>query len=150
VDAHIPEHYIESERLRLEAYQKLSTASAPASTPDAIDEVLEELADRYGEAPEQVQNLIAVSRLRRRAQKAGLSEVVVMGEKLRIAPAELPDSIQVRLQRMYPGSRYLAQPGAVIVPLPSEQSDAQLIEWASGLLAAIFAAAEVEGTPAND
>ena len=29
VDAHIPEDYVESERLRLEAYQKLSTASAP-------------------------------------------------------------------------------------------------------------------------
>ncbi|MEP6479469.1 MAG: transcription-repair coupling factor, partial [Rhodoglobus sp.] len=28
VDAHLPEEYIESERLRLEAYQKLSTASA--------------------------------------------------------------------------------------------------------------------------
>ncbi|TAL41464.1 MAG: transcription-repair coupling factor, partial [Salinibacterium sp.] len=144
VDAHIPEHYIESERLRLEAYQKLSTASAPAATPTAVDEVLEELADRYGDPPEQVQNLIAVSRLRCRAQKAGLSEVVVMGEKLRIAPAQLADSIQVRLQRMYPGSRYLAQPGAVTVPLPSDQGDAELIEWTSNLLATIFAAGEAE------
>ena len=29
VDAHIPEDYVDSERLRLEAYQKLSTASSP-------------------------------------------------------------------------------------------------------------------------
>ncbi len=65
VDAHIPEEYVESERLRLEAYQKLSTASAPASPDDAIDNVLEELTDRYGEPPAQVQNLVAVSRLRR-------------------------------------------------------------------------------------
>ena len=31
VAAHIPEEYVESERLRLEAYQKLSAASSPAS-----------------------------------------------------------------------------------------------------------------------
>src|SRR5690606_25685153 len=109
VDAHIPEEYIESERLRLEAYQKLSTASAPTASDDSIDRVIEELADRYGEPPEQVGNLIEVSRLRRSAQKAGLGEVVVMGDKLRVAPLDLPDSIQVRLQRMYPGARYLAQ-----------------------------------------
>ncbi len=140
VDAHVPEEYIESERLRLEAYQKLSTASAPMATDDAIDRVLEELTDRYGEPPEQVQNLIAVSRLRRMAQQASLSEVVVMGDKLRVAPAELADSIQVRLQRMHPGSRYLAQGAAVIVPMPSDLADAQLIAWANTLLVTIFGA----------
>jgi transcription-repair coupling factor (superfamily II helicase) len=143
VDAHIPEEYVESERLRLEAYQKLSTASSPAASDDSVDHVLEELADRYGEPPEQVQNLIAVSKLRRKAQKAGLSEVVVMGDKLRIAPADLADSIQVRLQRMYPGSRYHAAAAAVLVPLPPSPSDAELVAWTDGLLVAIFGAAEV-------
>jgi len=69
-----------------------------------------------------------------------LSEVVVMGEKLRVAPAALADSVQVRLQRMYPGARYMAAAGAVIVPMPSEPTDAQLIAWAGELLVAIFGA----------
>jgi transcription-repair coupling factor (superfamily II helicase) len=140
VDAHIPEEYVESERLRLEAYQKLSTASSPAASDESVDQVLDELTDRYGEPPEQVQNLIAVSKLRRKAQKAGLSEVVVMGDKLRIAPADLADSIQVRLQRMYPGSRYHAAAAAVLVPLPPSPSDAELIAWTDSLLVAIFGA----------
>jgi transcription-repair coupling factor (superfamily II helicase) len=143
VDAHIPEEYVDSERLRLEAYQKLSTASSPTAKGDQIGLVLEELVDRYGEPPAQVQNLIAVSRLRLTAQKAGLSEVVAMGTKLRVAPAELADSIQVRLQRMYPGSRYLAQQGAITVPLPSfdgDNEDAELIAWVGDLLGAIFPA----------
>ena len=144
VDAHIPEEYVESERLRLAAYQKLSTASAPASAPENIDQVLEELTDRYGESPEQVQSLVAVSRLRRMAQKSGLSEVVVMGDKLRVAPAELVDSIQVRLQRMYSGARYLAAGNVVIVPMPSEPSDAQLIEWTRQLLVIVFGAELLE------
>jgi len=150
VDAHIPEEYVESERLRLEAYQKLSTASAPASLPQNIGQVLDELTDRYGEPPEQVQNLIAVSRLRRMAQKAGLSEVVVMGDKMRIAPADLADSIQVRLQRMYPGARYLAAAAAVTVPMPPSPTDSQLIAWTSDLLVTIFGAELAEVPPDAD
>ena len=145
VDAHIPEEYVESERLRLEAYQKLSTAAAPTSPEDAIDSVVEELTDRYGEPPAQVQNLVAISRLRRIAQKAGLSDVVAMGGNLRVAPAELSDSLQVRLQRLYPGARLFAQAKAISVPLfagasgtDAPHDDPQLIEWVAGLLAAIF------------
>ena len=144
VDAHIPEEYVESERLRLEAYQKLSTASAPTSTSSQIDEVLEELTDRYGDPPGAVLNLIAVSRLRRAAVKAGLSEVVAMGSNLRVAPAELADSLQVRLQRLYPGARYFAQAKALSVPMPRVNgeplADADLIGWGATLLAAIFPA----------
>ena len=138
VDAHIPEEYVESERLRLEAYQKLSTAASPAAAPEQLDSVLEELVDRYGEPPEQVSTLIAVSRLRRVAQKAGLSELVAMGGKLRIAPADLPDSIQVRLQRMYPGARYFAAPRTISVPMPEGLGDAALIQWTATLMGAIF------------
>jgi transcription-repair coupling factor (superfamily II helicase) len=142
VDAHIPEDYVDSERLRLEAYQKLSAASSPTASEQQIDQVLEELTDRYGEPPVPVQNLIAVSRLRWRAQQAGLGEVVAMGSNLRVAPVDLADSIQVRLQRMYPGARYFTQNGSLTVPMPRPNGealdDAALIEWAGAFLAAIF------------
>ncbi|WP_210479443.1 transcription-repair coupling factor [Naasia sp. SYSU D00948] len=142
VDARIPESYVDSERLRLEAYQKLSAASGPTAADDALDLVREELTDRYGEPPAEVQNLLAVSRLRRTAQRAGLSEVVVMGQNLRIAPASIPDSRQVRLQRMYPKSRILAQGSAILVPLPERDgalpADPELIAWVGELLQAIF------------
>ncbi|MDM4762786.1 transcription-repair coupling factor [Galbitalea sp. SE-J8] len=151
VDARIPEEYVESERLRLEAYQKLSAASAPLSKPDAIDSVLEELTDRYGEPPIDVQNLIAVSRLRRMAVKAGLSEVVTMGSNLRVAGVDLPDSMQLRLTRMYPGARYITAAHATTIPLPSaggkSYADADLIEWVAALLVAIFGAVRVDAEP---
>jgi transcription-repair coupling factor (superfamily II helicase) len=142
VDAPIPEEYVESERLRLEAYQKLSTASSPTSTDTQIDEVLDELTDRYGEPAAAVANLIAVSRLRRAAVKAGLAEVVAMGSNLRLAPANLTDSVQVRVQRMYPGAKYFAAANALSVPMPRVNgepvADADLIDWASTLLAALY------------
>ena len=144
VDAHIPEEYVESERLRLEAYQKLSTASSPTSTDEQIDAVLEELTDRYGAPPASVLALIEVSRLRRAAQKAGLSEVVVMGSNLRVAGLDLPDSMQVRLQRMYPGSRWFGQTRSVSVPLPRKHGEAlpdgELITWVEQLMSSIYGA----------
>ncbi|HWU46679.1 MAG TPA: transcription-repair coupling factor [Humibacter sp.] len=146
VDAHIPEDYVDSERLRLEAYQKLSAASGPNAKPDAIGLVLDELTDRYGDPPQAVTNLIAVSRLRRHAQRAGLSEVVAAGPRLRVSPADLADSIQVRLQRMFTGSKYSQQQRALVVPLPMRDgevfSDSELIAWTAGLLEAIFPVAE--------
>ena len=148
VDARIPDSYVDSERLRLEAYQKLSTASSLTSGEDQLDVVVEELTDRYGELPTAVRNLVAVSRLRRTAQKAGLGEVAVMGSNLRLAPAVLPDSIQVRLQRMYPGAKYHAAPKVVLVPVPQVDGeipdDDGLIAWVAELLAALFPAPREE------
>ena len=142
VQARIPETYIDSERLRLEAYQKLSAASAVTADPDAIDRVLEELQDRYGEPPVEVTGLIDVARLRRRAAASGLTDVVAMGPNLRIAPAHLPDSIRVRLQRLHPKAKVVAGGDAMVVPLPTADggplADADLIAWTRQLLDQIF------------
>jgi len=148
LDARIPEYYIDSERLRLEAYQKLSAASAATAKDDAIDLVIEELTDRYGTPPDEVEGLIAVARLRRRAARAGLADVVVMGSNLRIAPARLEDSIKVRLQRLYPKAKLVAGGEALVVPMPTIPAavgvgleplpNAELLEWVGQLLTAIF------------
>lgn len=118
VDAHIPEEYVESERLRLEAYQKFSAASHPQAPEDHVSLVLEELTDRYGEPPEEVQRLAAVSSLRRRASKLGLNKVVAAGTALRIEPVKLLDSRRMRMNRMYPGARYMEATGSLQIPLP--------------------------------
>ncbi|MEV4774124.1 transcription-repair coupling factor [Microbacterium sp. LWH12-1.2] len=148
LDARIPEDYIDSERLRLEAYQKLSAASTATAKDDAIDLVIEELTDRYGTPPAEVAGLLAVARLRRRAARVGLTDVVVMGSNLRIAPARLEDSMKVRLQRLYPKAKLVAGGEALVVPMPTVASsigvgvepleDAELLAWVAQLFTAIF------------
>lgn len=135
VDARIPEHYIDSERLRLEAYQKLSSAATVSAADDAIDLVVEELVDRYGAFPDEVTTLVKVARLRRRAARAGLSDVVAMGSNLRIAPARFEDSMKVRLQRLYPKAKLVGGGEALVVPMPT---DSDLIEWVGNLFTAMF------------
>jgi transcription-repair coupling factor (superfamily II helicase) len=142
IEARLPESYIDAERLRLEAYQKLSAAAAPSAKDDAIDLVIEELTDRYGTPPPEVHGLVAAARLRRRAAQTGLSDVVAMGRNLRIAPANLPDSMRVRLQRLYPGAKLLSGGEAMVVPLPTAGGDplgdAELLAWVTQLLDALF------------
>ncbi|WP_309067364.1 transcription-repair coupling factor [Microbacterium sp.] len=144
IEARLPESYIDAERLRLEAYQKLSAAAAATAKDDAIDLVIEELTDRYGTPPPEVDGLVAAARLRRRAAQAGLSDVVAMGRNLRVAPANLPESMRVRLQRLYPGAKLLSGGEAMVVPLPTAGGeplgDADLLAWVGQLLDALFPA----------
>lgn len=138
INAHIPEDYIDSERLRLEAYQKLSAASSASSNENQLDAVAEELEDRYGGIPAAVQNLFAISKLRRTAQLTGLTDLVAAAGKVRAVGPELADSMQIRLKRLYPNSRYVAVSRTVLLPLPDFDSDQELISWVSGFVAAIY------------
>ena len=114
VDAHLPHEYIASERLRLEMYKRLAEVRAD----EDVDLLREEMVDRYGEPPIEVQSLLFVALFRARARRAGIKEVTVAGRNVRFAPVVLPDSRVVRLQRMYPKSIVKPQVETLLVPRP--------------------------------
>jgi len=118
IDAHIPDTYLDSERLRLEAYHKLSAASGETSTRAILDGILAELEDRYGKAPEQVQNLIEVTELRQIANRVGLKDVNFLTAVARIQPVELSESEQVKLSRAFVGLKYLQSANSLQLPIP--------------------------------
>jgi transcription-repair coupling factor (superfamily II helicase) len=118
IDAHIPDTYLDSERLRLEAYHKLSAASGESSTRENLDAILVELEDRYGTAPAQVRNLLEVTELRQIANRVGLKDVNLLTGIARITPVELTESEQVRLSRQYLGLKYLQSAKSLQLPLP--------------------------------
>lgn len=137
VDAHLPHEYVPGERLRLEAYKKL----ASAETETDLAEIVEELTDRYGEPPEPVRNLVEVARLRIVVRSAGLTDVVAQGTNVRFAPAQLRESQQLRLARLYPKSSYKEGTQTVLVPKPmtariggSPLRDTAVLSWATDLV----------------
>jgi transcription-repair coupling factor (superfamily II helicase) len=141
VDAHLPTDYIESERLRLEMYKRLAAVTTAAE----LAAVRDELVDRYGEPPAPVQALLAVATFRLEAKRRGVNEVIQAGTNIRFAPAELPESIQLRLARVYPGAQYRKAAGFLLVPRPMTRpiggqpvADAALLEWATQLLSDVF------------
>ncbi|MFM7014156.1 MAG: transcription-repair coupling factor [Actinomycetota bacterium] len=120
LDAHIPATYLDSERLRLEAYHKLSAASGAAATREQLDEILAELEDRYGKAPIQVRNLIEVTELRQIANSQELKDVNFLTGVARVQPVELTEFQQVSLSRTYPGLKYLQSAKLLQLPIPKD------------------------------
>jgi transcription-repair coupling factor (superfamily II helicase) len=141
IDAHIPHEYVPGERLRLEAYRRI----AAIQTADEIAPVHEELKDRFGPLPVAVLNLLEVARFRATARAAGLSEVTLQGNHIRFAPVELPESRQIRLQRLYPKSLLKQTARTLLVPTPKTAPlggrplrDRELLKWATDLVEALF------------
>jgi transcription-repair coupling factor (superfamily II helicase) len=138
VDAHIPHDYATGERLRLEIYRKIAEAGDQA----ALDAIVDELTDRYGEPPVQVRNLLAVAAFRQTCRGLGVTEVTVAGNGIRIGPVELPDSAQLRLRRLHPKATYKPASRLVVVPRPVDGGriggaplrDAALLDWCAKLL----------------
>jgi transcription-repair coupling factor (superfamily II helicase) len=114
VDAHLPHDYVPGERLRLEMYKRL----AEVRSEEQVAEVLAELEDRYGAPPKPVLTLLSVARLRVSARAARLTDVTAQGNYVRFAPVELPESANLRLNRIYPKSIVKAGPKTMLVPRP--------------------------------
>lgn len=67
------------------------------------------------------------------------------GTAVRFSPADLPDSRQLRLNRLYPGSQVRKTAGHVLIPRPMTRPiagqpivDAELLAWATAVLEDIF------------
>ncbi|HEY8654136.1 MAG TPA: TRCF domain-containing protein, partial [Dermatophilaceae bacterium] len=141
VDAHLPREYIPGERLRLEAYKKLATVQDAAG----LVEIEAELQDRYGAPPEPVRNLLEVARLRTVARKAAVGNISVQGKYVRFGPIHMPESQQLRLQRLYPGTLIKEPVHTILVPVPMTARvagqplrDTAVLRWAIDLIQAVL------------
>ncbi|KFJ06519.1 transcription-repair coupling factor [Bifidobacterium tsurumiense] len=114
IEASIPVEYIDSDRLRLEAYRKLSQAR----NEHDLAELREELMDRYGEPPQDLEMLFEVARLRNRASAIGISEIIAQGRNVRIGRVDPPESLQMRLSRIYRGTQYKPVTHTLLIPAP--------------------------------
>ncbi|MFZ0322906.1 MAG: TRCF domain-containing protein, partial [Actinomycetes bacterium] len=131
------------------AYQRLAEAHDTAT----LDQVRDELVDRFGPLPQPVQRLLDVATFRLLARRAGVTEVVVAGNHVRFSPVELPESRTLRLTRLHPGTLVKPAVRTILVPRPSTARvggtplrDAELLAWASELVRDVLLD-EPKGTP---
>ncbi len=71
LDAYISSFYIEEEEQRIEMYRKISSVESK----EDIDELTDELIDRFGDIPQPVFNLITISYIRYLASKNNITNV---------------------------------------------------------------------------
>ena len=139
INAHLAEAYVPGERLRLDLYRRL----ADVRMSEDVESIREELVDRFGELPQEAQALLQVAQLRAFAKSLGVREVVAAGKFLRISPLVLPESKQLRLGRLFPGSLYKSATNTVMIAIPRAAAwtptaqgsqllgDTSLLEWAA-------------------
>ena len=149
VTAHIPTYYIESDRLRLDIYRRLAESQVESD----IEEIIAELQDRFGEMPSEVRLLMEVARIRNQARALGIGDLIWQGQHLKVAPITLPESRELRMKRLYPGSLYKRANqtlllthqwgGSVMLPgkSPGEEElsavEEEMLAWVRGALTAL-------------
>ena len=138
VNAHLPVEYIESERLRLDLYRRI----ADAHNDEDLSEISAELVDRFGPIPKPAQELMAVASLRLFAKSLGLTDIAISGKNLRLTPVYLPESAQIKLTRLYPGSIYKNASQILLVARPvspnwiesASVGDTSTLAWVNSVL----------------
>ena len=71
ISSYIPDSYIESSSQKIEVYQNI----ALCRTEEDIQNVIDEIIDRYGVMPKELENLIEVARIKELCQNAGVIKV---------------------------------------------------------------------------
>jgi len=78
--AFLPESYVSDSGQKLHIYRRLSRIRHPAE----VEEMREELADRFGTPPEEVVRLIDAATLRLLGQRLGIERILIRGKTARL------------------------------------------------------------------
>ena len=97
VDAYIPDTYIPNEYQKLDVYKRI----AAIENEEEMEDMLEELIDRFGDIPRKVQQLLHIAGLKARAHRAyvtaveqkGSQYVFTMYERAKVNPLKIPDML---------------------------------------------------------
>jgi transcription-repair coupling factor (superfamily II helicase) len=129
VEAYLPDDYVPEEPHKLELYRRLGRVVSD----DGLEQIREELLDRYGAMPAPVERLLEVARLRYRAEEAGLLSVAIESGQLvlRFGPdwsrattmrALAPSSVEDPLRALQGRIKYASNQVRVRPPADADRS----------------------------
>lgn len=84
VDAYIPEYYIKNEYQKLDIYKRI----AAIESEEELEDMTEELIDRFGDIPKKVQQLLVIASLKSLAHSVYVTAIEQKGEEIRFAMYE--------------------------------------------------------------
>ncbi len=139
VDAYVPADYIAYEQAKIDVHRRLASAVEVAE----IEQLREELVDRFGPPPEPVENLLALQRARIKFGQAGARTVSFRGERLAVVPIELDSRRARRLREELPEASYESSRSQVSVRVPKDGVERfpSVVRAADALLAVMREAA---------
>ncbi len=104
-DSYIPETYIPSAAQRIDIYKKIASIENEAD----VDDIADELLDRFGDMPTSVETLLSISLIRAQASECGFTQIDQKMQDVLIYPASLDIAVWSALVAEYPG-RILIKP----------------------------------------
>lgn len=151
ITAHLSADYVPADRLRLDLYRRL----ADSKNNDEIKAIEEELQDRFGPLPREAKALLRVAQLRIYVKSHGITDFAVQGRYVKVAPFAPTESMELKINRLYPGSIVKSVTKAVLIARPQsaawertnsgvgygqdeEIGDTALLDWAFELAQSLF------------
>jgi transcription-repair coupling factor (superfamily II helicase) len=116
VDAYVPADYVPYEQAKIEVHRRVAGALEVAD----VEQLREELVDRFGEVPEPLENLLALQRARIKFGQAGAQTVSFKGDRLAVVPIELDSARAKRLRQELPGALYESGLSQVSLRVPKD------------------------------
>ena len=97
VDAYIPDSYISNEYQKLDIYKRI----AAVENDEEMENMVDELIDRFGDIPKKVMQLLQIALLKSLAHSAYVTSVeeksgelkLLMYERAKVQPAKIPELI---------------------------------------------------------
>ena len=72
VSSYIPEEYIESSNIKIEVYQNIALSRNEEEILDITDEII----DRFGSMPKEVENLLEIARIKNMCREKGINKII--------------------------------------------------------------------------
>jgi transcription-repair coupling factor (superfamily II helicase) len=119
VDAYVPSDYVPYEKAKIEIHRRVAAALEVAE----VEQLREELEDRFGPLPEPLANLLALQRARIKFGQAGARAVSFRGDRLAVAPIELDSARARRLREQLPEALYESGRSQLSVRVPREGAE---------------------------
>jgi len=116
VDAYVPADYIPYEQAKVEVHRRIAGARDVAE----LEELRAELADRFGDPPEPLENLIALQQARIKLGEAGARAVSFRQGRLAVTPIELDSVRAKRIRAEIPGALYESGKSQLSVRVPED------------------------------
>ena len=107
-----------SDRLRLDLYRRLADSRTSAD----VEQIREELEDRFGPLPKEALELLRIALLRTYLKSHGIRDLALQGKFLKISPVTLSESKQLRTLRLYPGSLVKSATSTLLIARPKESA----------------------------
>ena len=98
-DANLPERYVKSANQRMSLYKRISLIGSRYDLEDMTDELL----DRYGDLPRAASNLLQIALIRSLAQECGITQIRQDGADVHICSPQLDVDIWMELSARFPG-----------------------------------------------